>query len=130
MIAIREDTIKGLLKLTYDYLDLFLGGNEGVCCQSSSKKACDALKCGSLVIGLDELGLWPQKSPDTIELSVQGLASKLNSLVIWKYPANNCTDHYNCGSVALFDQIASILSSIPDPVLESHRRHMRAQRMK
>lgn len=123
IISIRQATIKELLKVTYDYFDLFLK-EDSVCCQSSSRKACNALMCGSLVIGLHELGLWPRKSPDTINLSVQDLASKLTSLVIWTYPSNNCKNHYNCGSTSLSDRIKSTLQFIPNPVFD---RHMRAQ---
>lgn len=122
--------VKDLLRVTYDFLDLFLNYGFTSCCQPSSQKACNALMCGSLVIGLQELGLWPQNSPDDINLSVQDLASKLASLVIWTYPANNCTNHYNCGSASLSDRVTSTLQSIPDPVLESHRRHVQAQGMK
>lgn len=148
MMIIRQETIKDLLKVTYDYfdpffrdgasvcchsnsnndyIDLFFGEGASVCCQPNSNEACDALMCGSLIIGLQELGLWPQKSFDTIDLSIQDLASKLESLVIWDNPANNFANHYNCGSAGFSDQIAATLHSIPDPVLEIHREHMRSQ---
>lgn len=127
MMRIRRATIKNLLEMTYHYFDLFFRDGVSVCCQPNSNRACDALRCGSLVIGLRELGLWPQKSFDTINLSIQDLASKLASLVIWTYPANSFANHYNCGSAGFSDRIAATLRSIPDPVLEIHRQHMRSQ---
>lgn len=125
-MTIRSTTIKGLLKVAYDHFDMFLMGDEGVSCHSEE---CAATVCGSLVIGLHAISLWPQKSADTINISVQDLASKLDSLRIWKHPENRGY-HYECGELGLSGQIASMLSSIPDPVLESHRRHMRIQGMK
>lgn len=127
MMTVRRATIKNLLEVTYDYFDLFFRDGVSVCSQSNASKACDALMCGSLVIGLRELGLWPQKSFDAIGLSIQDLASKLDSLVIWTYPANSFANHYNCGSAGFSDRIAAALRSIPDPVLEIHREHMRSQ---
>lgn len=127
MMRIRRATIKDLLKVTYDYFDLLFREGASVCCQPNSNIACDALMCGSLIIGLQRLGLWPQKSFDTIGLSIQDLSSKLDSLMIWTYPANNFANHYNCGSTGLDDRINATLHSIPDPVLEIHRRHMRSQ---
>lgn len=140
-MSIRQDTIKELLKVTYGYLELFLSDDKNVCRQSRSSKECDAITCGSVVIGLNAVGLWPQKSPETINTSVQDLASQLNSLKSWRYYGTN-DNHYHCGlnsdlfqsdyspSASLKGLIASTLSSIPSPVLESHRRHMRIQAMK
>lgn len=121
MMMIRRATIKDLLKLTYDYFELFSRDGARVCPQPDSSKACDALTCGSIVIGLRELGLWPQKSFDTIDLSIQDLASKLKSLVILTYPAKNYANHYHCGLAGLSDRITATLDSIPDPVLECRR---------
>lgn len=128
-MSIRQATINDFLKLVYDCFDLFLRENKSVCCQTNYTKECDAITCGSLVIGLHAIGLWPQKSADTINISVRDLASKLGSLRILKYYDRNY-EHNHCGLVRLSGKIASTLSSIPDPVLESHRRHMRIQGMK
>lgn len=128
MMIIRLITIKGLLKVAYDHFDIFLMGDKSVCCHTVNSKECDAIVCGSLVIGLHAIGLWPQKSADTINISARDLASKLDSLRIWKYPTLKY--HYRCSELGLRDQIASMLSSISNPVLESHRRHMQIQGMK
>lgn len=104
--------------------------NKSVCYRPNSNKECDAITCGSHVLDLNSIGLWPQKSPDKINISVQDLATKLGSLKIWTYPALRNTDHYNCGLVGFKDQRINVLSSMPSPVLESHRRHLRIQAMK
>lgn len=84
-----------------------------------------------LLRGLQEFDLWPRKSADTIKISVHELALQLQSLGIYVYPTNDFSDHFNCNLVNRFrDQIASTLSSIPNPVLASHRRHMRIQARK
>ena len=86
---------------------------------------------GSFLRGLQEFDLWPRKSADTTKISVHELALQLQSLGIYVYPTNDFSDHFNCNLVNGFrDQIASTLSSIPNPVLASHRRHMRIQARK
>lgn len=65
------------------------------------------------------------------KISVHELAVQLQSLGIYVYPTHDFSDHFNCNLVNRFrDQIASTLSSIPNPVLASHRRHMRIQARK
>ena len=128
-MTIRQTTIKDLLKVAYDLFDIFFKGSKSVCCQTNNNKKCDAIVCGSLVIGLHAIGLWPHKSADTINISVRDLASKLNSLKIWNFPTS-IGYHRQCSLRGSRDQIASVLSSIPDPVLESHRLHVRIQGMK
>lgn len=77
---------------------------------------------GSLLRGLQEFDLWPRKPADTIKISVHELASQLQSLGIYVYPTNDFSAHFNRNLVFGFrDQIASTLSSIPNPVLASHR---------
>lgn len=125
MMMIRRATIKDLLELTYNYFELFSRNGARVCPQPDSNKASDALTCGLIVIGLRELGLWPQKSFDTIDLSIRDLASKLKSLVILTYPPNNYANHYHCGLAGLYEGITATLDFIPDPVLDCRRWHMR-----
>lgn len=115
-MTIRQTTIKHLLKVAYDAFDPYLmDDDETTRLGSANSKECDAIVCGSLLIGLHALGLWPQKSADTINISVQDLATHLCSLTVWQYPSH-C-----CGQNRLSDQVHCILSNIPSPVLESHR---------
>ena len=113
ILGIRHATIEALLKLPYDYVDLFHRNKESVCRQKYYTQECDALAYGSLLKRLQELGLSPRKSPDTINISVQDLASQLDSLRVFVYPARNNTSHHHCGLRSLKDKIASTLSSIP-----------------
>lgn len=101
---------------------------DSVCSQAFFRKECDAIVYGSLLRGLQELDLWPRKPADTIKISVNELASQLQSLYNYVYPRSG---HDSCNlAFRLRDQIASTLSSVPNPVLASHRRHMRIQARK
>lgn len=119
-MSIRHDTIKDLLKLPYDCVDRFEKNKNSFICFANKKK-CDSMMYGSLLIGLRELGLWPRQSPDTINISVKDLASQLSSLEILQFSDRfSHDDRHNCArTIALADKIASLLSSIPDPVLQS-----------
>lgn len=131
ILSVRHETIHELLKLPYDYIDLFHRSTVSVCCQQYFRKECDAMVYGSLLKSLQELDLWPRKSADNIKMSVDLLASRIESLGIYVYPMNDFSDHFNCNLVPRFrDRIPSLLASIPNPVLASHRRHMRIQAKK
>lgn len=128
-MTIRQATIKELLKVTYDYFDKSL--RYDAVSYGQPNKECGAIMCGSLLKGLNAIGLWPQKSSDDINISVQDLASQLKSLRVWTNPEirnNNC--YYDWNLVKFNNEIEDVLSSMPKPVLESHRRHMRIQAMK
>lgn len=130
-MSIRHDTIDELLKLPYEYIDLFDRSMDSVCVQVYFSRECDAMVYGSLLRGLQEFDLWPRKSADTIKISVDALALQLQSLGIFVYPADDFSDHFSCNLVnSLRDRVASTLSSIPNPVLTSHRRHMQIQARK
>ncbi|MCJ1368297.1 hypothetical protein MMC16_007439 [Acarospora aff. strigata] len=132
ILDIRQATVKALLNVLYDYVDRFESNKETICRENS--KECDALVYGSLLRGLQEADLWPRKSSKTVHISVQELASKLNSLNIFIYPQDrrrhSSSSHYNCNWAERKDLVANTLSSIPDPVLESHSRHMQIQSKK
>lgn len=127
-MSIRHATIKDLLKIPYHSIDRFKRNKDSVYCKANNKK-CDAMVYGSLLMGLQEFGLWPRQSPDTINISVQELALQLYSLKVFAYPSNSngygTYQHHGCDQkVAFTGKIASSLSSIPNPVLEPQRRYM------
>lgn len=133
-MSIRHDTIQGLLKVPYDYVSRFERDKDNRICKSKLKQ-CDAIVYGSLLIGLQHFGLWPRQSPDTIHISVQDLASQLISIEIFPYRTHDRThDSYHYDRLeSRHDrcivpmEIASLLSALPDPVLESQRRYIGIQ---
>ena len=127
-MSIRHASIKDLLKVPYDSVDRFEWNKDSVCCKANNKQ-CDAMVYGSPLIGLREFGLSLRQPPCTIKISVQELALQFSSLKVFAYPSNSngysTYQHHGCGQkVALTGKIASLLSSIPDPVLEPQRRYM------
>jgi hypothetical protein len=96
------------------------------------KKACDSIIYGSLLLGLQSRGLWPPRTAKDIDTDFETFVSSLSSLEIEHlpcYPNNALTvDHPGCCVKDFKSQILSVLEGMGDPVLESHRVHIRIQR--
>lgn len=80
---------------------------------------------GSFIRALQRLGVLPEVAAirmkiNILGISIEELAHKLSTLAI-KSP------HSLCSVSLIKEQIAEKLRSIPDPVLDSHRRHMKEQ---
>ena len=137
ILSIRLATIGNLLTMIYDYVDSFANNKKTVCRQKPYADQCDTLVYGSILRGLHALDLWPRRSFDTINISLQGLVTQLQSLKIFTYPGDRdaygyqrSNSHHSCDWQEKNNVIAVTLSSMPNPVLESHHRHMQIQREK
>ena len=130
--------------MTYSNVDLYLESNEKstICKHEQHAKACDSISYGSAVLGLHKLGLWPRKSANEIHGTVSELVSKLRSLRLDSLPRLTADDllppniktrglelnHGNCGFHNFGFKITCIMVDIDDPVLDSHRIHVRARK--
>ena len=122
------EVVNQLLEIAHAKIDKCLQSKESLC-RSDAHNArtgdCDAMVLGSFIRALQELGVLPKVAANRmnikiLRISIEELAHKLSTLVI-KSPRSQC-------SVSpLKEQIAEKLRSIPDPVLDSHRRHMKEQ---
>lgn len=132
VLAVRQATIDKLLDIPYAHVESYESSNDVVCQRRSEQKVCDALVYGSLIRGLQIAGLWPRKKPEEIHVSINQLASTLESLEIFdlsdvgSYYAN--TNHISCSIRNFQGQVRTDLLGIPCPVLDSHYRHMDAQK--
>ncbi|KAI9770476.1 MAG: hypothetical protein M1839_003191 [Geoglossum umbratile] len=135
ILSIRHGVVTQLVDITNKYVNLFVKKSGAVCRQPMHQRQCDALVFGSLILSLRDLHLWPEKNG----LSIRAFARALKSLEVYRWPTtisasfaevrNLAASHDNCNSIVEYRAaINAVLNSIPTPVLESHRRHIRIQK--
>ncbi|KAE9371890.1 hypothetical protein N431DRAFT_341880 [Stipitochalara longipes BDJ] len=125
--AVRMEVITQLLGVAHARVEKCLQSKETLC-RSDSYNArpedCDAIVLGSFVRGLQELNVLPKMGnkihTNIIRMSVEEFADKLSTMGIR-------SPHSQCAVSPLKEAIAEKLLRIPDPVLDSHRRHMKIQ---
>jgi hypothetical protein len=100
--------------------------NTGTVCQRGNAPACDALIYGSLTLHLAKEGIWPRKSAEDIHCSVERLAAIISKVKIFSLPGYAA--HEDCGKRNYAEDTAKILSEMPNPILDSHKVHMKIQR--
>lgn len=92
---------------------------------------CESMILGSLTFCLTRAGLWPIPEATDVEDSVVTLYSTLMSLVIHdigKPGEKGGADHAECNPRAfLMGRIKDILGQVPNPVNETHRKHLDRQ---
>lgn len=100
-------------------------------------KACDAITFGSLLRGLDLVKIDPNMNPESIYVPLKTLAERISGLEIHVHPKVQASsypytsfDHTKCYSSDIKKEVEAVMASIEDPVLESHYRHMAAQKAK
>ena len=89
-------------------------------------------------MGLQIAGLWLRKNAEEINISIDKLASTFDSLDIFVLPDidsgyrydyyGTSHNHESCSVHNFKQQVHTALSGIPYPVLDSHYRHMEAQK--
>ena len=84
---------------------------------------------GSLTFCLTRAGLWPiPEAGDIDNLSILQLQSTLMNLVIHDIGRISDMDHTVCNPKNFLEgQVRRIVAEVPDPVLDSHRKHMEQQ---
>jgi hypothetical protein len=85
---------------------------------------------GSLTRSLQKIGLFPRKNATNVYISIDALVSKLEGVAIrrpYTMGAYKRGNHYNCAIPSYKEDIAKVVSTIADPVLDSHRQHMETQ---
>jgi hypothetical protein len=122
------EVVNQLPEIAHAKINKCLQSKESLC-RSDTHNArpgdCDAMVLGSFIRALQELGVLPKVAANRmnikiLRISIEELSHKLSTLAI-KSP------HSQCSVSPLKEQIAEKLRSIPDPVLDSHRRHMKEQ---
>jgi hypothetical protein len=119
--------INDLLERVLATVDKCLETSETICASDNANARaddCDAMVLGSFLRELQKLGVLPRSKNQIIHesMSVSEFAWKLRIM-------NIKSVHQQCRK-APFEQpgqIAFPIGSLPDPVLEAHRRHMKRQ---
>jgi hypothetical protein len=62
----RLQKIAAMLAVLYNNIKKFEDSDKTICTQGHNQEACDAAVYGSLLRGLQKIGLWPRKSPEEI----------------------------------------------------------------
>ncbi|CZR64692.1 uncharacterized protein PAC_14591 [Phialocephala subalpina] len=125
--AIREKAIKQILELPHNFATKFMKESqlEYKCKVStedpSLRHSCDSLTYGSMITRLNDDRFW-QTSPNDVVDSVQELAYTVKCLHRNMNTLND--DHEQCRIPSFTAEVDAILKNLPDPVLDSHRRHM------
>jgi hypothetical protein len=128
----RSSEIEAILHVPYARLNEFDSLDETTTARCKKGDLnCDAIIYGSLTLGLKKCGLWPQKLGQEVSLSVEELATKIENIPISAYSAPyNRSGPHNCSGRDLRAEVDRVLRVDPQPVLESHRIHMKRQREK
>jgi hypothetical protein len=135
MLKIRLATIRQLLDSPYSQIPAYEQVGKpvdysfiriGPVCQRGNAPACDALIYGSLTLSLAKERLWPRKAAEDICWSVETVAAIVCRVKIFGLPGH--ADHKNCGKRNYAEDVAAILSAMPNPILDSHKVHMKVQR--
>ncbi|KAF2087450.1 hypothetical protein K490DRAFT_65837 [Saccharata proteae CBS 121410] len=142
VLTAQRQTITRLLKVAYDTVDLFKNSQpldcpvHSVCKQQNDRFNCDSSMLGSLTIGLQQIGLLPnRKDASEITLSVSNLAGLLKILRILSphdsRPSICATPSRPCNVIGpIQKEVQDILNTIPSAVSESDLRHMERQQTK
>lgn len=128
MLEVRKEVVNQLLEIAHAKFDKCLQSKESLCrldAHNARPGNCDAMVLGSFIRALQRLGVLPEVAANTMKInilniSIEELAHKLSTLAI-KSP------HSLCSVSPIKEQIAEKLRSMPDPVLDSHRQHMKVQ---
>jgi hypothetical protein len=83
---------------------------------------------GSLVLGLEDIGLWPQQPVSEISCCIDYLAKKISGLRVytWYNKDDPLEFHEGCGATSFRGDVSDILGEISNPVLQVHYEHMEA----
>lgn len=112
---------------------------KNICTQGGSAEACDNLIYSSLM-GLVRCGLLPRYRPEDFKYSYKYLRDNIGMIEVKTCPTENISisdspidtivNHETCKGESLSAKVQKVMDSMPTPVLECHRVHMRAQQKK
>lgn len=104
-----------LLRIINPYIEKCSASIEEARLCRFADSACDASICGSLILGLHGLELFPLASQKLLTISVNKLVTTLNSLRIHTIKGNAYTNHSSCDfSKVIFQQVDTTLR-LPSP---------------
>lgn len=129
ILEIRLATIRKLFHGPYSQIRVYEEVEQvttGYICRQANSPICDALIYGSLTLYLAKKGLWPKKAAEDIYSSVETVASIIRNVKVFGLPGY--TDHKYCGKRNYAEDVVAILSAMPNPILDSHKVHMKVQR--
>ncbi|KAJ9145411.1 Nuclear pore protein-like protein [Pleurostoma richardsiae] len=136
--AIRTQTIQSLLDVFRDMInDLLVVDEKPRWCQHATwlgPHRCESMILGSVTFCLSRAGLWPLPEVKDVTYSLDGLCTKLRTLVIHdigQVPREPAVDHRKCNPTPfLLGEMDKIMRGIPDPVTDYHRKHLDEQAKK
>ncbi|KAL1643531.1 hypothetical protein SLS58_004891 [Diplodia intermedia] len=152
MLRLRAQTISCMLDELYGYVSRYRTaydqGNPRALCKSGnstrSRRACDSLMFGSLMLSLQCAGLsFERPNTESITWSMDTLFDKIMDIEISQFPresgyddeisqfprGSGYDDHSNCNFYKGFRKsIKKIRKKMASPVLKSHRVHMERQK--
>ncbi len=139
MLSNRSSTLEKLLDLPYQYLDK-LQNDAAKACKYGRLPCCNFMQV-CVIEGLKSRGLWPRDKTRRIWSStvmssstIMSLAKKLRNLSVYSmqsgWDSHGYMDHDSCPGINFRNEVEKILVEIPSPLLDSHRKHLEAQREK
>ncbi|KAH9209119.1 hypothetical protein DL95DRAFT_414153 [Leptodontidium sp. 2 PMI_412] len=126
IFRIRKETIESLLAIPHAMVSKYEKTNDNLCQLgdvTGEDNACDGTSWGSLTRGMQIAGLWPIKPVDEVYLSIDEIASAIESIHIYYLHT-----HHGCGKSNFHQEVGRALRRIENPVMDSHKIHMARQR--
>ena len=123
---IRKETVEKFLAIPSAMVAKYERTNDNLCQLgdvSGEDNACDAISWGSLTRGMQLAGLWPIKPAEEVYLSVDEVASAIESIHIYYFHT-----HLTCGKINFHEDVARVMRRIENPVMEAQKIHMARQR--
>ena len=134
---IRRQTIQAMMDIFRDFTELLVVVDEKArWCQHATYMGphrCESMILGSLTFCLIRAGLWPIPDADNIDMSIIDLHGTLLNLVMHDIglEGSKGPDHRGCNPREfLMDGIAAVLTEMPNPVNDNHRRQLDEQARK
>ncbi|SMR64265.1 unnamed protein product [Zymoseptoria tritici ST99CH_3D1] len=142
-LEVRRKVIGQLLDIAYAYLDrcrlppppvytsTFTTApfRSGFCQTSAGTHACHVSMCGSLLLGLQEIGLYTRRDTAPCNLSINKLATALQGLKIFHFSLASPGVHAGCDPIPeLKRKVKEVLANIPSAVTTAHAAHIQRQK--
>ncbi|SMR61114.1 unnamed protein product [Zymoseptoria tritici ST99CH_1E4] len=115
ILEARASVMEQLLRIINPYIEKCSASIEEARLCRFADSACDASICGSLILGLHGLELFPLASQKLLTISVNKLVTTLNSLRIHTIKGNAYTNHSSCDFSKVIFQQVDTTPRLPSP---------------
>ncbi|KAH7411479.1 hypothetical protein BKA64DRAFT_639116 [Cadophora sp. MPI-SDFR-AT-0126] len=131
---IRAGTMQKILDIIYAEVKRYgdLNCANSMLCKSGSK-SCDVIVYGSILIGLQQIGLWPPIAASEMGHSINDITRMIRELKIQPRPQTKGKNgslhlHFDCSIFPLCRPMDKVLWEMPTPGLDCHIIHMENRR--